>query len=97
MHTNYVVPCENGLRCNVKELNYAAHCWRGTFHFSVSRYNLQQLHQTTHRHKLMPEQGCWLNLDGFHMGVGGDDSWSRSVLSEFTLQQNQYFYQITWK
>ncbi len=30
--------------------------------------------ETSHRHLLQPEAGTWLNIDGFHMGVGGDDS-----------------------
>lgn len=26
--------------------------------------------ETRHRHLLQPEAGTWLNIDGFHMGVG---------------------------
>jgi beta-galactosidase len=34
--------------------------------------------------------GTHLCLDGFHMGVGGDDSWSQSVRPEFWLLPGRY-------
>ena len=50
----------------------------------------------THQHLLRDEPGCWLNLDAFHMGVGGDDSWSPSVSPEFILQHCQLRYTFSW-
>ncbi|WP_167593136.1 hypothetical protein, partial [Citrobacter braakii] len=35
-------------------------------------------------------------IDGFHMGVGGDDSWSPSVSPEFLLSAGRYHYQLVW-
>ena len=67
MHTPYIFPTENGLRCDTRELLLGAHRLNGLFHFSVSRYSQQQLHETTHHHLLREEPGCWLNLDAFHM------------------------------
>jgi beta-galactosidase len=67
----------------------------GDFAFSLSRYSLEQLRETSHRHLLQPEDGCWLHLDGFHMGVGGDDSWSPSVSPEFLLSQQRWHYALT--
>lgn len=32
---------------------------------------------------LYVEEGIWLNIDGFYMGIGGDDFWSLLVLVEF--------------
>lgn len=96
MYTPYVFPSENGLRCNTRELNYGAHCWRGDFQFNISRYSQAQLMETSHRHLLQAEAGTWLNLDGFHMGVGGDDSWSPSVSPEYQLSAGRYHYQIIW-
>jgi beta-galactosidase len=46
---------------------------------------------------LREEEGTWLNIDGFHMGVGGDDSWSPSVSPDFLLTAGQYHYSFTWK
>lgn len=96
MYTPYVFPSENGLRCHTRELRYGAHCWRGDFQFNISRYSQQQLMKTSHRHLLKEEAGTWLNLDGFHMGVGGDDSWSPSVSPEYQLSAGRYHYQIVW-
>ncbi|MGC6203247.1 MULTISPECIES: beta-galactosidase [unclassified Citrobacter] len=96
MYTPYVFPSENGLRCGTRELRYGTHQWRGDFLFNISRFSQQQLMETSHRHLLQPEAGTWLNIDGFHMGVGGDDSWSPSVSPEFLLSAGRYHYQVIW-
>lgn len=96
MYTPYVFPSENGLRCGTRELKYGAHVWRGDFQFNISRYSQKQLMETSHRHLLQPEAGTWLNIDGFHMGVGGDDSWSPSVSPEYQLGAGRYHYQVKW-
>ncbi len=96
MYTPYVFPTENGLRCGTRELKYGPHCWHGDFLFNISRYGQKQLMETSHRHLLQPEAGTWLNIDGFHMGVGGDDSWSPSVSPEFQLSAGRYHYQLVW-
>lgn len=96
MYTPYVFPSENGLRCGTRELKYGAHVWRGDFQFNISRYSQKQLMETSHRHLLQPEAGSWLNIDGFHMGVGGDDSWSPSVSPEFQLNAGRYHYRVSW-
>lgn len=97
MYTPYVFPSENGLRCGTRELRYGAHQWRGDFQFNIGRYDQKQLMETSHRHLLQPEAGTWLNIDGFHMGVGGDDSWSPSVSAEYQLSAGRYHYQISWR
>ncbi|ADO49584.1 beta-galactosidase [[Enterobacter] lignolyticus] len=97
LHTPYIFPGENGLRCETRELRYGDSCWQGDFHFGLSRYSQRQLHVTTHRHLLREEPGCWLNLDAFHMGVGGDDSWSPSVADEFLLGQRRLRYAFSWR
>ncbi|ATF92641.1 beta-galactosidase [Cedecea neteri] len=97
MYTPYVFPSENGLRCDTSRLEYGRNQWRGKFHFSISRYGQKQLHEATHRHLLKAEAGSWLNIDGYHMGVGGDDSWSPSVSPEFLLSGSHYHYAVSWK
>lgn len=96
MYTPYVFPSENGLRCGTRELNYGPHQWRGDFQFNISHYSQQQLMETSHRHLLHAEEGTWLNIDGFHMGIGGDDSSSPSVSAEFQLSAGRYHYQLVW-
>lgn len=96
MYTPYVFPSENGLRCGTRRLDYAKHRWSGDFQFNLSRYSQTQLRETSHRHLLVEEPGTWLNIDGFHMGIGGDDSWSPSVSPEYQLQQQHYHYSLRW-
>lgn len=97
MHTPYIFPSENGLRCHTKKLNYGHWALTGHFHFGISRYSTQQLMTTTHQHLLTAEEGTWLNIDGFHMGVGGDDSWSPSVHADDILACDTYQYQVCWQ
>ncbi|CNH37573.1 beta-galactosidase [Yersinia pekkanenii] len=97
MHTPYIFPSENGLRCDTNTLNYGNWKLTGQFHFGISRYSTQQLMAISHQHLLKPEQGTWLNIDGFHMGVGGDDSWSPSVHTEDLLTDEIYQYQVCWQ
>ena len=95
LSTAYVFPGENGLRCGTRQLQSISLQVSGDFAFSLSRFSLEQLRATSHRHLLQQEDGCWLHLDGFHMGVGGDDSWSPSVSPEFLLSQQRWHYALT--
>ncbi|ELL8683010.1 hypothetical protein RX310_004925, partial [Escherichia coli] len=92
-----IFPGENGLRCDTRQLQYGDWHVDGQFHFSLSRYGLRQLMGCSHQHLLQPEAGTWLNLDGFHMGVGGDDSWSPSVNADYLLSRSHYHYQLRLK
>ncbi|EOW6618209.1 beta-galactosidase [Cronobacter dublinensis] len=95
LSTPYIFPTENGLRCNTRELNWNGWQADGEFHFSLSPYGTRQLMETSHWHQLQPEAGIWLTLDGFHMGVGGDDSWTPSVHPEYLLSAREYRYRFT--
>lgn len=90
MHTNYIFPSENGLRCDVKELLLADIRVEGGFNFSVSRYGQRQLARARHTHELTKQAGLFLYIDGHHMGVGGDDSWTPSVKTAFRLDASEY-------
>ena len=92
MHTDYIFPSENGLRCDVSQLQIGPIHVVGEFHFSVSRFGFEQLSAATHYNELAPEVGLHLCLDGYHMGVGGDDSWTPSTKKAYLLQAAQY----TW-
>lgn len=97
LYTPYVFPTENGLRCETQCLEYGDNRWLGKFHFNISRFSPLQLRETSHRHLLVEEAGTWINLDSFHMGVGGDDSWSPSVSPEYLLDKQHYHYEISWQ
>ena len=95
LSTSYVFPSENGLRGGTRHLDSGSWQVSGDFAFSLSRFSLEQLREASHRHLLRPEAGCWLHLDAFHMGVGGDDSWSPSVSPEFLLTQQRWQAELT--
>ncbi|WP_213989979.1 beta-galactosidase [Sodalis sp. dw_96] len=97
MHTPYIFPSENGLRCFTRRLELGDWHISGHFHFSVGPYSTGQLTRTTHRHLLQPEPGVWLNLDCRHMGVGGDDSWSPSVHEKYLLKDREYRYSLRFR
>ncbi|MDD1783131.1 beta-galactosidase [Enterovibrio sp. ZSDZ35] len=94
MHTPYIFPSENGLRCDVRHLDIDNLNIQGAFHFSVSRYSQESLIDAKHDHELIKDDHLYLRIDGYHMGVGGDDSWSPSVHSEFLLNEQHYRYSL---
>ena len=62
----------------------------GRFHCSVSQYGQEQLTGATHTHELVRAEGLHVYIDGFHMGVGGDDSWTPSVKAKYCLLEPEY-------
>lgn len=95
MTTPYIFPTENGLRCDSKTLDWGRWHVGGNFHFSVQPYGTTQLMETDHWHWMKPENGVWITLDAQHMGIGGDDSWTPSVLQQWLLLETQWQYQLT--
>lgn len=95
MHTPYIFPSDNGLRCDVSELNLGAIKVTGDFQFAVSRYGTDQLMAAKHTHELEQQDGVFLYVDGFHMGVGGDDSWTPSVKQQYRLIEFEYEWEFT--
>lgn len=93
MHTDYIFPCENGLRCDTRTIELDNLMVKGDFHFAISPYSTEQLAKATHTWQLQPE-GCFLRIDAHHMGIGGDDSWNPSVHPEFLLKDTGYRYQV---
>ena len=90
LHTDYIFPSENGLRCDVSQAQIGAATISGRFHFGVSRYGREQLTEATHYHQLRPQGGLHVSIDGYHMGVGGDDSWTPSTKPRYLLEQTFY-------
>ena len=95
MHTPYIFPSENGLRCDVRQARVAGVTVSGAFHFSVSRHSQRNLAAAKHTCDLVADDCLYLRVDACHMGVGGDDSWSPSVHPEYQLKQRCYRYQLT--
>ena len=94
LHTDYIFPTDNGLRCDCKSLAIANLSVKGEFHFAVSPYSLDMLTQAKHTHELTADDHLHVFIDHQHMGVGGDDSWSPSVHPEFLLDKKHYCYTL---
>ena len=100
LHTPYIVPGENGGRADVKWVclkDDVGRCVR--FHaetptffsqFSASNFDLDSLHRAKHTNELQESGYTNVHLDVFHMGVGGDDSWSPSVHEEFLTKSREW-------
>ena len=97
MHTPYIFPSDNGLRCDTQQLQIGDIELLGHFYFSVSQYGQQQLARAKHTYELERQPGLFVYFDGFHMGVGGDDSWTPSVRPEYRLLRNQYQWEFVLK
>ncbi len=95
LHTPYIFPTENGLRCDTRFMSVGGLSVAGHFHFSLSAYSQENLTESKHTHELEESDCVYLRVDGFHMGVGGDDSWSPSVHPEHLLQAGRYHYRVS--
>ena len=97
LHTDYIFPSENGLRCDCNSLEINQLVINGNFHFSISQYGQQKLAKALHTHELKADKYFHVHIDHQHMGIGGDDSWSPSVHSEFLLTEKHYNYKLLLK
>ena len=59
-------------------------------HFDALHYSIQDLAQAKHIVALQPRQEVILHLDGWHMGVGGDDGWLSQTHKEFLIFPGLY-------
>ena len=66
------------------------------FNFSSQRYTTEELTSSMHINDILQHPRCFhaVNIDSYLMGLGGDDSWSASVLPAFTLSGNTYQYEL---
>jgi beta-galactosidase len=64
----------------------------GLLHVDALHYTVADLAQAGHPHELTRLDQVILHLDGWHMGVGGDDGWWSKVHPEFLIQPGSYRY-----
>lgn len=105
--TPYVRPQENANRCDIrwvqfgdgkeKKLRFAA--IGSPFQCSAWPYTQQSLSQSKHNFELKgyEHKNTIVNIDCAHMGVGGDNSWSEPVMSQYQLSSGQYQYSFIMK
>jgi beta-galactosidase len=99
--TPYVYPGECGGKEDVRWLALTDRDGTGLmaigldkFHFDALNYTIQDLAEAKHLYALKPRSQVILHLDGWHMGVGGDDGWMASVHPEFLLWPGTYQYSL---
>ena len=63
-------------------------------HFDALHYTIQDLERAGHPYELTRLDEVVLHLDGWHMGVGGDDGWTSQVHKEFLIQPGEYRYAV---
>ena len=93
MQTPYIFPSENGLRCDVQLAQIGQvqiERLRESFAFSVSDFGVDSLMNAQHTHEREEQDALHLHIDGFHMGVGGDDSWTPSTRPEYLLNAREF-------
>lgn len=102
MHSPYVFPQESGGRADVRwciiqigkeQVSLAFSCYEGSppMQMNASLFSRDELHCSRHEYELqdLVKQGARtvsLHLDALMMGVGGDDSWSPSVHTEYLVK-----------
>jgi len=96
LHTPYIYPSDNGLRTDVSRLQLGDDGAQvsGLFHFAISPYGQEQLRTARHTYELSQEANVYVYLDGYHMGIGGDDSWSASVKPRYLLSEKHYRWEL---
>lgn len=93
MQTPYIFPSENGLRCDAQLAQVGqvqVERIKDSFAFSVSDFGVDSLMSAQHTHERVQQQSLHLHIDGFHMGVGGDDSWTPSTRPQYLLNAKQF-------
>jgi beta-galactosidase len=95
--TPYVYPSECGGKEEVRWLTLTNRAGAGLMviglkklHIDALHYTIQDLAAAGHPHELTRLDQIILHLDGWHMGVGGDDGWTSKVHEEFLIYPGEY-------
>ncbi len=99
--TPYVYPSESGGKEDVRWLCLTNASGAGLLvvgrnllHIDALHYTIRDLEQAAHPYELTRRAETILHLDGWHMGVGGDDGWWAPVHPEFLIQPGIYTYTL---
>jgi len=92
--THYVRPQENANRCDVRWIAFTGTDGRGievralqqALGVSAWPYTAADLATTTHDYQLPHRDMITVNLDGWQMGVGGDNSWGALPHDEYRIK-----------
>ena len=104
LFTLYARPQHNGLRTDVHEVTFTNAAGAGlrfstdsTFHFSAAHHRMETLDPgpdkaavQSHVRLLEPELPIFVNIDGFHSGVGCVNSWGALPLTAYQIPYGDY-------
>jgi beta-galactosidase len=97
--TPYVYPSECGGKEDVRWLTLTDQDGAGlmvvgadALHIDALHYTIQDLAAANHPYELTLRNEVVLHLDGWHMGVGGDEGWTSQVHEEYLLYPGEYRY-----
>jgi beta-galactosidase len=95
--TPYVYPSECGGKEDVRWLTLTDQDGTGLMviareklHIDALHYTIQDLAAAAHPYELTPRDAVIVHLDGWHMGVGGDNGWTSQVHEEFLIYPGEY-------
>ena len=103
-YTPYVFPSECGGKEDVRWLALTDATGVGLLvtaldrlHIDALHFSIRDLEKARHTYDLTPREEVVFHLDGWHMGVGGDDGWTSQVHKEFLIFPGKYHYGLKLK
>jgi beta-galactosidase len=103
-YTPYVYPSECGGKEDVRWLTLTDPSGTGLMvqalqplHVDALHYRIRDLAEAKHTWALVERDEVILHLDGWHMGVGGDDGWMAAVHPEFRITPGRYCFGLLLK
>ena len=102
----YVLPQENANRTGIRWMSFRNNNGYGlqilgdqNLNMSARRHNFQQIEKANHPCELPESDFIRVQVDGQHMGVGGNDSWSRnaSPIKKYRIPAGSYSYSFWLK
>jgi len=101
LHTPYIFPSENGTRADVRWAALTDGDGRGLLvvgmplvYVNAQRHTIEDLENATHTNELERRDEITLCVDHLHMGIGGDDGWSRSTRPEYLIEPGRFQYSV---
>ncbi|SER51814.1 beta-galactosidase [Gracilibacillus ureilyticus] len=101
----YLKPQESGNKCGVRWMEVTNKAGNGfrisgypTIEANVLHYSATELEEASHHYKLPAPDKVTVTVNGWQMGVGGDDSWGQHTHPEYKLFANtDYCYRFAIK
>ena len=97
--THYVIPQDNANRTDIRWIEFAGADGAGLrvkangplLGVAAWPYSSEDLAQATHDYQLPRREFTTVNLDGFQIGVGGDNSWGLQTHDQYRLKNQTEF------